>query len=103
MMAAKGLLSLYREVGAELLHKRDRGKDAAMGIRAGTIKEQRYGEETKSAAASAKPRAWIPTARRATASWTRKKPRRTGRSGRLRVIATVMRRGGLTSRAMGRR
>ena len=45
MMAAKGLLSLYREVGAELLHKRDRGKDAAMGIRAGTIKEQRYGEE----------------------------------------------------------
>ncbi|CAO2652531.1 Nn.00g008140.m01.CDS01 [Neocucurbitaria sp. VM-36] len=46
MMAAKGLLSLYREVGAELLHKRDRGKDAAMGIRAGTIKERRYGEET---------------------------------------------------------
>jgi protein SDA1 len=45
MMAAKGLLSLYREVGAELLHKRDRGKDASMGIRAGTIKEQRYGEE----------------------------------------------------------
>lgn len=45
MMAAKGLLSLYREVGAELLHKRDRGKDAAMGIRAGTIQERRYGEE----------------------------------------------------------
>lgn len=45
MMAAKGLLSLYREVGADLLHKRDRGKDASMGIRAGTIKEQRYGEE----------------------------------------------------------
>lgn len=45
MMAAKGLLSLYREVGADLLHKRDRGKDAAMGIRAGTIKERRYGEE----------------------------------------------------------
>jgi protein SDA1 len=45
MMAAKGLLSLYREVGAELLHKRDRGKDAAMGVRAGTIKERRYGEE----------------------------------------------------------
>lgn len=44
-MAAKGLLSLYREVGAELLNKRDRGKDAAMGIRAGTIKERRYGEE----------------------------------------------------------
>jgi protein SDA1 len=45
MMAAKGLLSLYREVGADLLHRRDRGKDAAMGIRAGTIKERRYGEE----------------------------------------------------------
>ncbi|KAF2827878.1 SDA1-domain-containing protein [Ophiobolus disseminans] len=45
MMAAKGLLSLYREVGADLLHKRDRGKDAAMGIRAGTIKERRYGEQ----------------------------------------------------------
>jgi protein SDA1 len=45
MMAAKGLLSLYREVGADLLHKRDRGKDAAMGIRSGTIKERRYGEE----------------------------------------------------------
>ncbi|KAJ4985731.1 SDA1 domain-containing protein [Stagonosporopsis vannaccii] len=45
MMAAKGLLSLYREVGAELLHKRDRGKDASMGLRSGTIKEQRYGEE----------------------------------------------------------
>ena len=45
MMAAKGLLSLYREVGAELLHKRDRGKDATMGLRAGTIKERRYGEE----------------------------------------------------------
>jgi protein SDA1 len=46
MMAAKGLLSLYREVGADLLKKRDRGKDATMGMRAGTIKEQRYGEET---------------------------------------------------------
>ncbi|KAF1914604.1 SDA1-domain-containing protein [Ampelomyces quisqualis] len=46
MMAAKGLLSLYREVGADLLHKRDRGKDASMGIRAGTVKDRRYGEET---------------------------------------------------------
>lgn len=45
MMAAKGLLSLYREVGADLLKKRDRGKDASMGIKAGTIKERRYGEE----------------------------------------------------------
>jgi protein SDA1 len=45
MMAAKGLLSLYREVGAELLKKRDRGKDAAMGMRSGEIKERRFGEE----------------------------------------------------------
>ncbi|KAF2203087.1 SDA1-domain-containing protein [Delitschia confertaspora ATCC 74209] len=45
MMAAKGLLSLYREVGADLLKKRDRGKDAAMGLRSGQIKEKRYGEE----------------------------------------------------------
>lgn len=45
MMAAKGLLSLFREVGAELLHKRDRGKAAAMGIRSGSLKERRYGDE----------------------------------------------------------
>jgi protein SDA1 len=45
MMAAKGLLSLYREVGAELLKKRDRGKDATMGMRSGEIKERRFGEE----------------------------------------------------------
>jgi protein SDA1 len=45
MMAAKGLLSLYREVGADLLKKRDRGKTATMGIKAGTIKERRFGEE----------------------------------------------------------
>ncbi|KAK8190292.1 SDA1-domain-containing protein [Phyllosticta capitalensis] len=44
MMAAKGLLSLYREVGAEMLKKRDRGKEAAMGLRSGERKEQRYGE-----------------------------------------------------------
>lgn len=44
MMAAKGLLSLYREVGAEMLKKRDRGKEAAMGLRAGDRKEKRYGE-----------------------------------------------------------
>ncbi|OCK82036.1 SDA1-domain-containing protein [Lepidopterella palustris CBS 459.81] len=44
MMAAKGLLSLYREVGAELLKKRDRGKDAAIGLRIGDIKERRFGE-----------------------------------------------------------
>ncbi|RKF81509.1 Protein SDA1 [Golovinomyces cichoracearum] len=45
MMAAKGLLSLYREVGADLLRKKDRGKAATIGIKAGTIKERRFGEE----------------------------------------------------------
>ena len=45
MMAAKGLLGLYREVGPEMLKKRDRGKDAAMGLRSGERKEHRFGEE----------------------------------------------------------
>lgn len=45
MMAAKGLLGLYRKVGAEMLKKRDRGKDAAMGLRSGDIQEIRFGEE----------------------------------------------------------
>ncbi|KAL0940433.1 sda1 domain protein [Colletotrichum truncatum] len=45
MMAAKGLLSLYREVGAELLMKKDRGKDATMGLRSGEMKQRKYGEE----------------------------------------------------------
>ena len=45
MMAAKGLLSLYREVRPEMLKKRDRGKEAAMGLRSGQRKEQRFGEE----------------------------------------------------------
>ncbi|KAL9598073.1 MAG: hypothetical protein Q9219_004704, partial [cf. Caloplaca sp. 3 TL-2023] len=45
MMAAKGLLGLYREVGPEMLKKRDRGKDAAIGLRTGERKEQRFGEE----------------------------------------------------------
>lgn len=45
MMAAKGLLGLYREVGADMLKKKDRGKEAAMGLRAGDHKERRFGEE----------------------------------------------------------
>lgn len=45
MMAAKGLLSLYREVGADLLKKRDRGKDASIGLRTGEIKNRKFGEE----------------------------------------------------------
>jgi protein SDA1 len=43
-MAARGLLSLYREVGAEMLRKRDRGKDAAMGLRIGERSAVRFGE-----------------------------------------------------------
>lgn len=45
MMAAKGLLSLYRVVGADMLKRRDRGKEAAMGLKSGERKEQRFGEE----------------------------------------------------------
>ena len=45
MMAAKGLLGLYREVGAEMLKKSDRGKDAAIELRSGERKQQRFGEE----------------------------------------------------------
>lgn len=45
MMAAKGLLSLYREVGAELLQKKDRGKDATIGLKSGLQHQQKFGEE----------------------------------------------------------
>ncbi|KAI7710806.1 SDA1-domain-containing protein [Hortaea werneckii] len=34
-MAARGLLSLYREVGAGMLRKRDRGREAALKLRSG--------------------------------------------------------------------
>ncbi len=44
MMAAKGLLGLYREVGAEMLKKRDRGKEAAIGLRSGQQKQPAFGE-----------------------------------------------------------
>ncbi|EXJ80818.1 hypothetical protein A1O3_07102 [Capronia epimyces CBS 606.96] len=45
IMAARGLLGLYRQVGAEMLKKRDRGRDAALGLRSGEQKQQRFGEE----------------------------------------------------------
>ncbi|KAI0019442.1 SDA1-domain-containing protein [Xylariomycetidae sp. FL0641] len=45
MMAAKGLLSLYRQKGANMLRKKDRGKDATMGLKSGDLKEIKYGEE----------------------------------------------------------
>ena len=43
-MAARGLLSLYRDVGAEMLKKRDRGRDAAMKLRAGDGQGPKFGE-----------------------------------------------------------
>ena len=43
-MAARGLLSLYRDVGAEMLRKRDRGRDAALKLRAGNISGTRFGQ-----------------------------------------------------------
>ncbi|KAM0330912.1 hypothetical protein ACHAQA_003868 [Verticillium albo-atrum] len=45
MMAAKGLLSLFREVGADLLAKKDRGKDATIGLKTGDVKKKRFGEQ----------------------------------------------------------
>ncbi|RYO90773.1 hypothetical protein DL766_001410 [Monosporascus sp. MC13-8B] len=45
MMAARGLLSLYREKAADMLAKKDRGKDASMGLRTGELKQQKFGEE----------------------------------------------------------
>lgn len=45
MMASKGLLSLYRDVGASMLKKRDRGKEASMGLRAGDKLGKRFGEQ----------------------------------------------------------
>ncbi|KAJ9606643.1 Severe Depolymerization of Actin [Cladophialophora chaetospira] len=45
MMASKGLLSLYRQVGADMLRKRDRGRDATIGLKSGEQTKQRFGEE----------------------------------------------------------
>ena len=45
VMAARGLLSLYRDVGADMLKRRDRGKDASMSMRSGERKEKRFGEQ----------------------------------------------------------
>ncbi len=45
MMASKGLLGLFRQVGAEMLRKKDRGKDATIGLKSGDQKQQRFGEE----------------------------------------------------------
>jgi protein SDA1 len=45
MMASKGLLSLYRNVGADMLKKRDRGKEASMSLRAGDREQKRFGQQ----------------------------------------------------------
>ena len=45
IMAARGLIALYREVNPEMLKRKDRGKDAVMGLKIGERKEQRFGEE----------------------------------------------------------
>lgn len=45
VMAGRGLLSLYRDVGADMLKRRDRGKEASMSLRAGDRKEKRFGEQ----------------------------------------------------------
>ncbi|EAW07325.1 SDA1 family protein [Aspergillus clavatus NRRL 1] len=45
VMAARGLLSLYRDVAADMLKRRDRGKEASMGLRSGEKKERRFGEQ----------------------------------------------------------
>lgn len=46
MMAARGLISLYREIAPEMLHRRDRGKLATMEMSAGEIPEVRYGVDS---------------------------------------------------------
>ncbi|KAF2485744.1 SDA1-domain-containing protein [Neohortaea acidophila] len=40
-MAARGLLSLYREVGAGMLRKRDRGRDSTLKLRSGDMEAHR--------------------------------------------------------------
>lgn len=45
VMASKGLLSLYRDIGAQMLKKRDRGKEAAMSLRAGDKEQKRFGQQ----------------------------------------------------------
>ena len=43
IMAARGLISLYRDVGPELLRRRDRGKNAAIAMQTGSRIQQRFG------------------------------------------------------------
>lgn len=43
IMAARGLISLYRDVGPELLRRRDRGKNASIALQTGSRIQQRFG------------------------------------------------------------
>ncbi|KKK14851.1 hypothetical protein AOCH_001759 [Aspergillus ochraceoroseus] len=45
VMAARGLLSLYRDQNPEMLKRRDRGKDASIGLQSGQRKEKRFAEQ----------------------------------------------------------
>ncbi|KAF2461914.1 SDA1-domain-containing protein [Lineolata rhizophorae] len=45
VMAARALLSLYRDVGPEKLARKDRGRDAALAMRDGGGVERRFGED----------------------------------------------------------
>lgn len=45
MMAARSLITLYREVAPEMLKRKDRGKVASMDMAAGTATSLRYGVE----------------------------------------------------------
>ena len=44
VMAARSLISLYREVAPEMLKKKDRGKGASIGLQAGEKKVPQFGE-----------------------------------------------------------
>lgn len=46
MMAARGLLGLYREIAPEMLARKDRGKTASMEMQHGENSELRYGIES---------------------------------------------------------
>lgn len=44
-MAARGLRSLYREQAAEMLQKKDRGKNATMNLKSGEQRQKKFGEQ----------------------------------------------------------
>ncbi|KAK8094123.1 SDA1 domain protein [Apiospora hydei] len=44
-MAARGLRSLYREQAAEMLQRKDRGKQATMNLKSGEQRQKKFGEQ----------------------------------------------------------